>query len=345
MYIIGIESSCDDTAVAIIDSKYNILSSNVVTNLEIHQKYGGVIPEIASRNHLMVIQELIEKTLSEAKLKINEVDLFCATSGPGLIGGLVIGSTIAKSMAYCLNKPFIAVNHLHGHSLAPFLADKNLTFPYLNLLLSGGHSMITICDKEFSFELLGQTLDDSFGEAFDKVAKMLDLPYPGGPEIEKLAKDGDENFYKMPIPLRNSGKIAFSLSGIKTHIRILINELKDKDKLNQITKQNIAASMQLTLWKHLEEKLKLACQQFNKKFSDSKNYNFVFTGGVAANKYIQKQITIFFNKTNFNPVFLPKHLCSDNAAMIAIAGLFKYQKFNKSEFDFSPKARWPINED
>ncbi len=344
MYIIGIESSCDDTAVAIIDSKYNILSSNVVTNLEIHQRYGGVIPEIASRNHLDVIENLIKITTKEAKLSLQEIGLFCATSGPGLIGGLVIGSTIAKSMAYCLNKPFIAVNHLHGHSLAPFLADKNLTFPYLNLLLSGGHSMITICNEDFSFKQLGQTLDDSFGEAFDKVAKMLDLPYPGGPEIEKLAQDGDENFYKMPIPLRNSGKIAFSLSGIKTHIRILINELKEKNELNQKTKQNIAASLQFTLWQHLEEKLKLACQEFNKKFSDSKKYNFVFTGGVAANKYIQSHIDNFFDNTNFNPVFLPKHLCSDNAAMIAIAGLFKYQKYNKSEYEFSPKARWSIDE-
>ncbi|MBT4990010.1 MAG: tRNA (adenosine(37)-N6)-threonylcarbamoyltransferase complex transferase subunit TsaD [Rickettsiales bacterium] len=343
MLIIGIESSCDDTAVSIIDSSYNILSNNIITNLELHQKYGGVVPEIASRNHLMVIEELIQRSLKDANVTINDIDLFCATTGPGLIGGLVIGATICKSMAFALGKPFVAVNHLHGHSLAPFLDNRDLKFPYLNLLLSGGHSMLTICNENYNFKLLGQTLDDSFGEAFDKVAKMLGHPYPGGPEIEKLASLGDESSYKMPIPLRNSGKIEFSLSGLKTHIRILINDLISKDQLSEKSKQNIAASMQKTLWLHLEDKIKLACREFNKIHNSDKIYHFVFTGGVAANKYIQNKITELLKEANFTPIFLPKKLCSDNAAMIAIAGYLKYQTKGKDPFNFPPMARWPID--
>ncbi|MBL6785591.1 MAG: tRNA (adenosine(37)-N6)-threonylcarbamoyltransferase complex transferase subunit TsaD [Rickettsiales bacterium] len=344
MIIIGIESSCDDTAVAVIDSDFNILSNNVISNLDLHKKFGGVVPELASRNHLMVIEELILDSINDAKIKITDIDLFCATCGPGLIGGLVIGATICKSMAYAMGKPFVAVNHLHGHSLAPFLTNKDLKFPYLNLLLSGGHSMLNICDQNFKFKILGQTLDDSFGEAFDKVAKMLGLTYPGGPEIEKLAKNGNENSFKMPIPLRNSGKIEFSLSGLKTHIRQIINQENLKNNITLEFKQNIAASMQKALWIHLKEKLSLACIEFNKNFDQNKNYNFVFTGGVAANKFIQDNIINFLSNTNFTPSFLPKKLCSDNAAMIAVAGLHKYQEHGKSQLSFAPKPRWSIEE-
>ena len=344
MLILGIESSCDDTSVAILNSNNKILTNKIISNLEIHKKYGGVIPEEASRNHLIVIEDLLTDSLKEAKLNIEDIDLFTATTGPGLIGGLVIASTIAKTFAYALNKPFIGVNHLAGHSLAPKLQNPEINFPYLNLLLSGGHSLISICRKDFKFEILGQTKDDSFGEAFDKVAKMLGLEYPGGPEIEILAKDGNENKHIMPIPLIRTKSVEFSLSGLKTHIRNLTSELITSNKFTNKAKQDIAASFQKTLWLHLENKLKLAMKQFIIKENDLNSYDFVFTGGVAANKYLQSKIIDLFKDSNFKPFFLPKELCSDNAAMIAYAGYQKYLVSGTDKFDLAPISRWPLDQ-
>ena len=240
---LGIETSCDETAASVVQAKNDgtgkILSNIVSSQIEEHKEFGGVVPDIAARAHVEKIEFIVKKSIKESNLDINNLDGIAATAGPGLIVCLTVGLNIGKAIAASLKKPFIAVNHLHGHSLAAILHDEDVKFPYLNLLLSGGHSLLVICNENYQFQLLGETLDDSFGEAFDKIAKLLGLTYPGGPEIEKLAKDGNPDSYVMPIPLKKSKKVEFSLSGLKTHIRILVSELFKLDTPISITLEDL----------------------------------------------------------------------------------------------------------
>lgn len=336
MYILGIESSCDDSAIAIIDHNKNIIVNLVSSQIKEHIPYGGVVPELAARKHSENLPKLLKLALSKANITISQIDLICATAGPGLIGGVVVGLTMAKTLAQFLDKPFIAVNHLVGHALCPRI-ENEIELPYLLLLVSGGHSQILIVEDIDKFTLLGETLDDAFGEAFDKVAKMLKLPYPGGPNIEKKAKLGDSNKFKMPLPLAGKADYNFSLSGLKTHVRTLISNHNIDDEQ---FKADLSASFQKTIAKHLADKLEKSLIYFQSKFPQNKN--IVFSGGVAANEFLRNHLSSLASKYKFNFYVSAKNLCTDNATMIAWAGYEEFKKNGASDINFRARSRWPL---
>ena len=334
--IFGIETSCDETSTAIVDLQGNVLS-HIIVGQEEHKKYGGVVPEIASRSHLQLLQKIIPKTLSQAKISIDSIKAFCATCGPGLIGGLLIGSTIAKSLAISKKKPFYPINHLEGHALSVQINSK-ISFPFVLLLITGGHTQFYFVKNIGSYKLLGSTVDDSVGEAFDKVAKMIDMPYPGGPYVENRAKKG-KDIFNFPSPLISNKNLNFSFSGLKTAVRY---EIKKTKIIDNEFKNNICASFQKTTINILLKKSENAIIFSKKKFPELKN--FVLAGGVAANKEIIKSFKTLCNKHNLQFNSPPAKLCGDNAAMIAWACLQRYKLGYKGDLNFKPRARWNLDE-
>ncbi|MGA0105422.1 MAG: tRNA (adenosine(37)-N6)-threonylcarbamoyltransferase complex transferase subunit TsaD, partial [Pelagibacteraceae bacterium] len=331
---LGIETSCDETAAAVIqeneDGSANILSNIVSSQIKEHEKFGGVVPELAARAHIENIDFIIKKALTESKKNIEELDGIAATAGPGLIVCLTVGLNVGKSIAAFSKKPFVAVNHLEGHALSPGL-EHNLTFPYLLLLISGGHSQYLIVHDVNKYEQLGTTIDDALGEAFDKTAKMLDLGYPGGPNVEKYAKLGDEKYYKLPEPIINKAGCNLSFAGLKTAV---LRESKNINNDIQL-KYNLAASFQYTINQILKKKTKEAMKQFRSKTSLEKNIPFIVAGGVAANQSIRKTLSQVCEEMNFNPLFPDIKFCGDNAAMIAWAGIKKFKKKLIDKLDFA----------
>mgnify|MGYP001257273811 CR=1 FL=1 len=338
---LGIETSCDETAAAVIqendDGSAKILSNVVSSQIEVHKKFGGVVPEIAARAHVENIEFIINKALDESKISIRDIDGVAATAGPGLIVCLTVGLNIGKSIAAFAKKPFIAVNHLEGHALSPGL-DNKIQFPYLLLLISGGHSQYLIVEDINSYKQLGTTIDDALGEAFDKTAKMLNLGYPGGPSVEKFAKFGDKNFYKLPEPIINKAGCNLSFAGLKTAVLREAKKINDDEKL----KYNLAASFQETINKILKKKTLVAMKEFKKIIKEEKS-NFVIAGGVAANKSIRKSLIEVSNSMNFNPIFPDPKFCGDNAAMIAWAGIKRFHKKLFDDLNFQAKSRWPLD--
>jgi N6-L-threonylcarbamoyladenine synthase len=339
---LGIETSCDETAAAIIRENdkgtADILSNIVSSQVEEHEKFGGVVPELAARAHLENIEYIIDTALKESKISIDELDGVAATAGPGLIVCLTVGLNIGKSIAAFSNKPFIGVNHLEGHALSPGL-EKKIKFPYLLLLISGGHTQYLIVKDVNKYEQLGTTIDDALGEAFDKVAKMLDLGYPGGPNVEKFSKLGDKNFFKLPEPIINKAGCNLSFAGLKTAVLRESKKINGEDKL----KYNLAASFQNTINKILYKKTKVAVQMFREK-TKKENFQLIVAGGVAANESIRKNLSILSNEMGFETIYPDLKFCGDNAAMIAWAGI---QRFNKNMIDditVSAKSRWPLDE-
>lgn len=346
MLVLGIESSCDETAAAIVNEKKEILGECLWTQIEDHKVFGGVVPEIAARAHLEHIDEIVEHTLKKAKLKPEDIDAFAASSGPGLIGGVVIGVMATKALALALNKPFIAVNHLEGHALAPRLTG-DVKYPYLLLLVSGGHCQILIVRGVGDFERLGTTIDDAAGEAFDKVSKMLNLGYPGGPIIEKMAETGDETRFVLPRPLSNSGDCNLSFSGLKTAVRKIIESYAvdgniEHVSLNKKDTADICASFQLAVADCLIHKLEKAIKIFKKECPEGKD--IVVSGGVAANTYLRKKMAALAEKEGLIFSAPPIRFCTDNGVMIAWAGLERFQKGYTNELDFKPRPRWPLDE-
>ena len=338
MITLGIESSCDETAVAIINDKHNILGHKLITQYTEHSKYGGVVPEIASRAHLEYVDTLINQALYEASLSPSSIDVYSAGLGPGLIGGLIVGATIAKSMAFTLEKPFISVNHLEAHALMPMFFDEELNFPYLLLLLSGGHSQILVVKGVGNYDLLGTTLDDACGECFDKVAKMLGWNYMGGSEIEKFAELGNKDEFNFPRPLVTLGNLNFSFSGLKTAVRIVIEKIGN-NITNQI-KADICASFQSAVCDVIEFKINQAL----KKIKNLNINHIVVSGGVASNSSIKNVLLKVSNKNNMNfSVASPKY-CTDNGVMIAYAGEQNFLLRRRSNFDAIPKPRWPLED-
>ena len=323
---LGIETSCDETAAAVIKENNNgtadILSNAVSSQIKEHEKYGGVVPEIAARSHLENIDFIINKALQDSNLTLKEIDGVAATAGPGLIVCLSIGLNIGKSIAAFSNKPFIGVNHLEGHALSPGLETK-IEFPYLLLLISGGHSQYLVVHDVNNYEQLGTTIDDALGEAFDKTAKMLDLGYPGGPEVEKYSKLGDKNYFKLPLPIIEKAGCNLSFAGLKTAVLRESKKIKNDSEL----KKNLAASFQHTINKILYKKTKVAIQQFKEKIKKDK-ISIVVAGGVFANKSIRKNLQELSDEMKLNVIFPDLRLCGDNAAMIAWAGIKRYKKFN-----------------
>lgn len=339
--ILGIESSCDDSAAAVLDSELGILSNIVINQDEAHKIYQGVVPEIASRSHMDNLEKAIERALEEAKCSLNEIDAVAATCGPGLIGGVLVGAMFGKSIASTLQKPFIAVNHLEGHALTARLSDK-IEYPYLLLLVSGGHCQFVAVKDLADYKILGSTLDDSVGEAFDKVAKMLGLEFPGGPKIEQKAKAGDEHRFDFPKPIINQKNCDMSFSGLKTAVRLQIGKIiTDKQKLDEQDICDIAASFQKTVSDILVSKSRRAILEYE-HICDSKS--LVISGGVASNCYIRESLQSLTNDLGYNFVAPPIKLCTDNAAMIAFAGLERYRAAKIDDVGFNPRARWSLEE-
>jgi N6-L-threonylcarbamoyladenine synthase len=335
MIILGIETSCDETAAAIVSDDGRILS-NIVWSQTEHDAYGGVVPEIAARAHMEHIENVITRALNEAKIPLSEIDAVAATAGPGLIGGVIVGVMTGKAIASVTKKPFIAVNHLEGHALTVRLTN-NVPFPYLLLLVSGGHCQFLIVEGVGKYQKLGGTLDDALGEVFDKTAKMLGLGYPGGAAVEKLAKKGDKHKYVFPIPLRGRDGCDFSFSGLKTAVRLKIQEIGE---LNEQDKADICASFQYTATQSVLERTQTAIQQFKKQYPEAKH--FVLAGGVAANEYIRGELQNILMQNQLELVAPPLKLCTDNAAMIAWAGIERYKLGLTDSLDFEPRARWPL---
>ena len=339
--ILGIETSCDETAVSIIEEnlggKPSILSNIVSSQVDVHKKFGGVVPELAARSHIEKIDFIAKEAILKSKIKIQDIDAVAATAGPGLIVCLSVGLNFGKTIALSLKKPFIAVNHLEGHALSPKLNYK-IDYPYLLLLISGGHSQFLSVQGLGKYKRLGTTIDDAVGEAFDKTAKLLGIEFPGGPKIEEYAKLGNKNFYTLPKPIINRGGCNLSFAGLKTAVLKISKTIKsDKEKYN------LAASFQKTIEEILYKKSKNAFNEFRKN-NKLKQNTFVIAGGVASNKNIRKKLADLSFKENFNPIFPPIELCSDNAAMIAMVGLEKYKLGINDKLDFPPKPRWPLDE-
>lgn len=345
MKVLGIESSCDETAAAIVTDKREILGDCVLTQLE-HKIYGGVVPEIAARAHLDHIDDILEETFKQAGLRPDEIDAVATAAGPGLIGGVVIGVMAAKALALALNKPFIAVNHLEGHALAARLSN-DVKYPYLLLLVSGGHCQILIVKDVGNFERLGTTIDDAAGEAFDKVAKMLNLGYPGGPMIEKMAELGDENRFVLPRPLANSGDCNLSFSGLKTAVRKIIESYSPDNNLEHaiIRKRDVAdicASFQLAATESLVHKLQKAIVLFKTKYPQGND--LVVSGGVAANTYLRNRLQKLAETEGLTFAAPPIKYCTDNGVMIAWAGMERALKGMYDDLDFKPRPRWPLDD-
>tara|TARA_B100000214_G_scaffold370452_1_gene345128 strand:- start:25 stop:1098 length:1074 start_codon:yes stop_codon:yes gene_type:complete len=339
--ILGIESSCDETAASILTENQHgiptILSNVISSQVDIHKEFGGVVPELAARSHIEKIDWIVEKAIKDSGKKLEDVDAIASTAGPGLIVCLSVGLSFGKALALSLNKPFIAVNHLEGHALSPKL-NSELNYPYLLLLISGGHSQFLSVEGLGKYKRLGTTIDDALGEAFDKTAKILGIEFPGGPQIEVLAVKGNPNKYELPKPIFHKGGCNLSFAGLKTAILRISKKLKtDQDKYD------LAASFQKTIEEILNKKTKIAFEEFKKRNNTKTNY-FVVAGGVAANKKIREMLINLCKEKNFKPVFPPKELCGDNAAMIAMVGLEKYKLNQFTKLDHPAIPRWPLDE-
>ncbi len=339
--ILGIESSCDETAASIITENEQgtpvVLSNIISSQIEIHKEFGGVVPELAARSHIKKIDWIVQKAIDDSGCKIEEIDAIASTAGPGLIVCLSVGLSFGKAFASSLNKPFIAVNHLEGHALSPRLNSK-LNYPYLVLLISGGHSQFLSVQGLGKYKRLGTTIDDALGEAFDKTAKLLGIEFPGGPQIEILAKRGDPNKYELPKPIFNKGGCNLSFAGLKTSILKITKNIKtDQEKFD------LAASFQKTVEDILYKKTKIAFNEFEKE-NKIKEKKFVVAGGVAANKNIRSMLEKLCIEKNYHSIFPPIEFCGDNAAMIALVGLEKFKKKQFNNLDHPAKPRWPLDE-
>ena len=339
--ILGIESSCDETAASLITENEQgipiVLSNIISSQIEVHKEFGGVVPELAARSHMEKIDWIVQKAIDESGKKIEEIDAVASTAGPGLIVCLSVGLSFGKAFASAINKPFIAVNHLEGHALSPKLNSK-LNYPYLLLLISGGHSQFLNVQDLGKYKRLGTTIDDALGEAFDKTAKLLGIDFPGGPQIEILAKKGDPNKYNLPKPIFNKGGCNLSFAGLKTAILRITKDIKtDQEKFD------LAASFQKTVEEILYKKTKIAFNEFEKQNS-LKDKIFVVAGGVAANEKIRTMLINLCNEDNYTSIFPPIELCGDNAAMIAMVGLEKFKLKQFSNLDHPAKPRWPLDE-
>ncbi len=347
---LGIESSCDETSAAIVDRDRNILSHIIYSQIPEHQKYGGVVPELAARAHILAIDEVIKLTLERAGKTINDIDVIAATAGPGLIGGVLVGWMAATGIANATNKPLVAVNHLEGHALVPRLkaasasdsaTNIDVEFPYLLMLASGGHCQILLVHGVGKYELIGQTLDDSAGEAFDKISKMLGLGYPGGPIVDKRAQMGNPKRFHFPRPLCDKPGCDFSFSGIKTAARMMLDKTPQSDIDDEFI-NDFCASFQTAVVDCITNRLHNALSDERVKNANPKT--MVVAGGVAKNSAVRAAMEKLAQKSNMLFAAPPMNLCTDNGAMIAWAGLENYRIGNIVHEPVAPRPRWPLTE-
>ena len=347
---LGIESSCDETSAAVVDSDKNILGHIIYSQIPEHQKYGGVVPELAARAHILAVDEVIKLALERANKTIDDIDVIAATAGPGLIGGVLIGWMTATGIANATNKPLVAVNHLEGHALVPRLKSSSATdsatnidveFPYLLMLASGGHCQILLVHGVGKYEMIGQTLDDSAGEAFDKIAKMLGLGYPGGPIVDNRAKLGNTKRFSFPRPLCDKPGCDFSFSGIKTAARMLLDKTP-KEEIDETFINDFCASFQQAIVDCIVNRLTNALK--DDRVKNAKPKTMVVAGGVAKNSAIRSAMEMLANKNNMLFAAPPMNLCTDNGAMIAWAGIENYKQGNIVREPVAPRPRWPLTE-
>lgn len=346
---LGIESSCDETSAAIVDSDRNILSHIIYSQIPEHQKYGGVVPELAARAHILAIDDVIQHALKNANKSVQDIDVIAATAGPGLIGGVLVGWMAATGIAQSANKPLVAVNHLEGHALVPRLcatladgsiAQNGVEFPYLLMLASGGHCQILLVRGVGKYELIGQTLDDSAGEAYDKVAKMLGLGYPGGPIVDKRAQSGNPHAFAFPRPLCDKPGCNFSFSGIKTAARTFLS--RETQPLTDEYINNFCAAFQASVVDCIVNRLTNAMN--DERVQKTAPKTLVVAGGVAKNSAIRSAMENLASKHNMTFAAPPMNLCTDNGAMIAWAGLENYRAGNIVSEPVAPRPRWPLTE-
>ncbi|MDE0093823.1 MAG: tRNA (adenosine(37)-N6)-threonylcarbamoyltransferase complex transferase subunit TsaD [Gammaproteobacteria bacterium] len=328
MLVLGIETSCDETGVALYSSERGLVAPIVYSQTELHAKYGGVVPELASRDHIRKLIPLIRQALFEASITVKEIDAIAYTAGPGLIGSLMVGATIGRTLAWSLQIPSIGMHHMEAHLLAPLLSSERPKPPFVALLVSGGHTQLVYVEQIGKYKLLGQSLDDAAGEAFDKTAKLLGLGYPGGPEISRVAQQGNSSRFKLPQPLTNKPTLNFSFSGLKTAVRNLITKTSP---MTEQTKADIAASFELAVTETLHKKCKQAIDQTRAK-------TLIVSGGVAANSALRETLQTLSCEVHYPP----QELCTDNGAMIAFAGHERLQSGFIEPLKISTTARWEI---
>ena len=331
MKTLGIETSCDETAIAIYDSNKGIIGESIYSQMKMHAEYGGVVPELASRDHCLKIIDVLKDALGDYQL--SDIDQIAYTSGPGLLGALLIGESFAQGLSSALQVPLIPINHLEGHLMSPMMEFPEISMPFICLLVSGGHSMIVDVRAKGDYEIIGQSQDDAVGEAFDKVGKLLGVPYPGGPHIEKLAVNGNPKAYDFPRPMIHSDNLDMSLSGLKTAVLYTVQKVEE---INNHIKADIAASFQKAVTDVLIAKIKKTINQTNRS-------DVIIAGGVAANKYIRKEFKELENTLNIRVYYPDLKYCGDNAAMIAFVGSMMTATKEKN-IKSKVRARWPLNE-
>ena len=333
MLILGIETSCDETGIALYDSNKGLLGHTLHSQIDLHAEYGGVVPELASRDHIRYIIPLINQLLNKTSIAKEAINAIAYTAGPGLSGALLVGSTVGESLSFALEIPSIPVHHLEGHLLAPMLEDTKPVFPFLALLVSGGHTQIIHVKQIGQYDIVGDTLDDAAGEAFDKTAQLLGLGYPGGAKLSKLAESGKPK-YDLPKPMLHSKDFDFSFSGLKTAVLTLV---KKQPELTNTIKANIAASFQESITEVLIFKTLKAMNSLNLN-------QIVVSGGVGANKQLREKLTKLSQEDNFQLFFPSLEFCTDNGAMIALAGYLRYALSEKKDYRFTVMPRWRLTE-
>ncbi|MEY4481151.1 MAG: O-sialoglycoprotein endopeptidase protein [Pseudomonadota bacterium] len=350
MRVLGIETSCDETGVAIVDTSpweagepagKGLLGQALYSQIAMHVDYGGVVPELASRDHIKRVIPLINQTLKESKSTLEEIDAIAYTQGPGLAGALLVGASVAKGLALALNKPVLGIHHLEGHLLSPLLASNaNIQFPFVALLVSGGHTQLMEVTGVGEYAILGETLDDAAGEAFDKTAKLLGLSYPGGPAVSALAKLGTSGTYQFPRPMKHSGDLDFSFAGLKTSVLTQVKKNTQNGPLNSIDKAQIARGFVDAIIEVLVSKSISALKKSSMK-------TLVVAGGVGANEQLREALEVACQKEGIAVHYPPLHLCTDNGAMIAFAGAMRLNKnpqLASKDWGFDVRPRWPLDQ-
>lgn len=333
MRVLGIESSCDETGVAVYDDSQGLLAHALHTQIPIHAEYGGVVPELAGRDHIKRVVPLIRKVLADSNTSLNELDAVAYTAGPGIIGALLVGAMEARSLAFALGIPAVPVHHMEGHLLAPMLEENPPEFPFVALLVSGGHTMLIKVEKPGVYEILGESLDDAAGEAFDKTAKLLGLPYPGGPKLEELARSGTSGTFNFPRPMIDRPNLDFSFAGLKTAV---LNAVHKSENV-EADKANIAKCFEDAVADTLVAKCEKALKQCHMN-------NLVVAGGVSANTHIRTLLTKLMEKRKGKVFFARREFCTDNGAMIALAGMMRFKAgCIAPDLKVSVYPRWPLS--